>query len=58
MRGADDDDVPGDDGRAVPGDLAGDRIELLIGVLLQIDDAVVAEVCAADAPVFASRPTS
>ena len=44
MRGADEDDVLGDDRRAVPRDLALNRIELLIGVLLQIDDAVDAEV--------------
>ncbi len=44
VRGADDDDVLGDDRRAVPRDFAGDRIELLIGVLLEIDDAVDAEI--------------
>ena len=44
MRGADEDDVLGDDRRAVPGDLALDRVELLVGVLLQVDDAVDAEV--------------
>ena len=43
VRGADEDDVSGDDGRAVPGDIGGDRIELLVVVLLQIDDPLLAE---------------
>ena len=43
VRGADDDDVAGDDRRRVQSDLAGDRIDRLIVVLLQIDDAVRAE---------------
>jgi hypothetical protein len=44
LRGALDDDVLGHDRRAVPGDFAVDGIEILIGVLLQIDHAAVAEV--------------
>ena len=43
MRGADDDDVLRDDRRRVQADLAVQRIDVLIDVLLQIDDAVVAE---------------
>ena len=43
VRGADDDDVLGDDRRGVQSDLAGDRIDRLIVVRLQIDDAVLAE---------------
>jgi hypothetical protein len=44
VRGADDDDVLCDHGCAVPRDLAGNGIELLVGILLQVDDAAVAEV--------------
>ena len=44
MRRADDDDVLRDDRRAVPRHFAFDRIDLLVVVLLQIDDAVDAEV--------------
>ena len=43
MRGADDDDVAGDRRRGMQPDLARHRIDLLIVVLLQVDDAVVAE---------------
>ena len=43
MRGADDDNVPGDHRGAVPGHVARNRIELLVVVLLQIDDALAAE---------------
>ena len=43
VRGADDDGVPGDDRRGVQADLAGDEIDRLIVVQLQIDDAVLAE---------------
>src|ERR1700688_3757659 len=43
VRRADDHDVLGDDGRGMQPYFAGDRIDLLIIVLLQIDDAVVAE---------------
>ena len=43
MRGADDDHVPRHERRRMQPDLAGDRIDLLVVVLLQIDDAVLAE---------------
>ena len=43
MRRSHDHDVLGDDGSRVQADLAGDRIEHLIVVLLQIEDAVLAE---------------
>ena len=43
MRGADDHDVFGDDGPGVQTNLAGDRIEHLVVVLLEIEDAVLAE---------------
>ncbi len=43
VRGADDDDVLRDDRRRMQPDLARDQIDLLIVVLLQIDDAVLAE---------------
>ena len=43
VRGADDDDVLRDDRRRVQADLAGDRIDRLIVLQLQIDDAVLAE---------------
>ena len=43
MRGADDDDVLGDERRRVQTDLAGDQIHFLIVVELQIDDAGLAE---------------
>jgi len=43
MRGPDDDHVAGDDRRGVIPDVAGHQIHLLIIVLLQIDDTVVAE---------------
>ena len=39
-----DDDVARDDRRPVPGDLARHRVERLVGVLLEVDDAVPAEV--------------
>ena len=42
--GADDHDVAGHHRRAVPGQLARDRVEVLVVVLLEIDDAVGAEV--------------
>ena len=40
---ADDDDVAGDDGGAVPPDLAGQRIDELVVVALEVDDAILAE---------------
>ena len=43
VRRADDHRVAGDDRRAVPADLAGERIDRLIIVLLQVDDAVLPE---------------
>ena len=43
VRGADDDRVAGDDRRGVQADLAGDEVHDLIVVLLQIDDAALAE---------------
>src|SRR2546428_5421520 len=43
VRGADEDDVLGDHWRTVPGDIAGDRIELLVVILFQIDDTLVAK---------------
>jgi len=43
VRSADDDDVLGDDGRGMQTDLTRERIDRLIVVLLQIDDAVRAE---------------
>ena len=43
MRGADDHHVLGDDGSGVQADFAGDRIEHLVVVLLEIEDAVLAE---------------
>ncbi len=43
VRGADDDDVAGDRRRGVKPDLARHRIDLLIVVLFQVDDAVNAE---------------
>ena len=43
MRRADDHDVLGDDGRGMESYFAGDWIDLLIVILLQIDDTVVAE---------------
>ena len=43
MRGSDDHDVFGDDRPGVQSDLAGDRIEHLVVVLLEIEDAVLAE---------------
>ena len=43
VRGADDDGVPGDDRCGVQTNLAGDEVHDLIVVLLQIDDAVLAE---------------
>ena len=48
----------GDDRRRVQPDLAGDEIDLLIVVLLQIDDAVLAEAGHRASPVFASSATS
>ena len=44
VRGADDDGVLRDDGRRVEADFAGHRVHHLIVVLLQIDDAVGAEI--------------
>ena len=54
MRGADDDDVLGHrhERRRMQADFAGDEIDLLIVVLLQIDDAVLTE-AGNGAPVFA-----
>ena len=43
VRGADDDDVPRDDGRRVEPNLAGDQVHLLIVFELQIDDAILPE---------------
>ncbi len=43
MRSADDHDVFGDDGPGVQTNFAGDRIEHLVVVLLEIEDAVLAE---------------
>ena len=44
MRRTDDDRVAGDHGCGVQADLTGDRIDLLVHVLHQIDDAVGAEI--------------
>ena len=43
MGGPDDDGVASDDGRGVESDLASDRVEVLIHVLLEVDDAIGAE---------------
>ena len=43
MRRSDDDHISGHHGRRMKPDFAGDRIDLLIVVELQIDDAVLAE---------------
>jgi hypothetical protein len=43
MRGADDDDVLRDNRRRVQADFAVQRVQVLIDVLLEIDDTVVAE---------------
>ena len=43
VRGADDDDVLGDDRCGVESDVTGDRVHLLIVFELQIDDAALAE---------------
>ena len=56
MRGADDDDVAGDDRRGVQSDLAVLGIDRLIVVHLQIDNAAGAK-RAMRSPVFASRAT-
>src|SRR5439155_25591183 len=48
-RGADDDDVPGHHGRRMQSDLAVHRIDDLVVVELQIDDAAAAEVRLGDA---------
>ena len=56
MSGADHDDVVADHRRRVESDFAGDQIDLLVVVHLQVDDAVLAE--ARDlVPVLASSAT-
>ena len=55
MRGSDDHDVFGDDGPGVQSDLAGDRIEHLVVVLLEIEDAVLAEPAHRDAGLRVER---
>ena len=43
MRGADDDDVFGDDRTGIQADFSVDEIEDLVVILFQIDDAVLTE---------------
>jgi hypothetical protein len=43
MRGADNHNIPGDDGRGVQPDLAAHRIDVLIIVELQIDQALLSK---------------
>ena len=55
VRGADDDDVARDDRAGVQSDLAGDRIDHLVVVLLEIDDAVLSEVADRNAGLGVER---